>query len=872
VSARGGTLAEALVALGLAALVLCIALGIHDDLRRTFGAGRDAAERQQSARIALDWIEGDLRLAGFGIDPDGATGRPDEPVEAAASTAIIVRADFDAQDAALASVPERALEGAAFAHVSTGNDEMRGFVLRPMRGAARERLSFEADVRPAPRDGVVEPVVLDGIALTPDAPPYTLYRVSLDADVLAYGTARLLHYTPVIDDVTSLRFRYFDPAGREIPAPGGVDTEAGRSARAAIAQIGVEIEVVGADQRTLRLVSRVRLPNGPTRTVRPRRRSRRRPSRESGIALVVVLCVACACAFVALALVLIGETENLVARNEKRASQTRAAAEAGSRLVLRWFDDPRGAPLRPTPADVDRTLRRIRDEANPSGPTLGSTPRYKERVDLDGDGIDDLFDRPYEGAVVDALRGTLDGPDLRIDGARPAGAAFLERLSASLFGTFPGEGGGMRLRISRIDLSAPPYLASGPSWTRAGIGTVRVTARLERETPGGREVVAEHTVETILGEVPYRRITGPIHSCAETVWTGTVGVHWGTLASVGPLVVSGPPFVATSVPRSTPPDAIRDPVWNLTDPAAFGAFVSAVAGVSFPDPWFRILSGGDVLGVGAPPGVVQPFPPALAPDRPDRSNLFQSRTDVRCPALDYQTFRSIARSGRRGVHYFAWDGAAFREDGTEAPTTIEDALRGAAGLFFFDTADGEPPRDRDGDGRVDNLTPAEEIGGALVFRGVIFANASSIRLLADAVPGGETSLEAPGEPYQDFDRDGGYDAGESHLDLLYPTASGDVARPIVAGPPGGVREDRGPTIPGVSVAIDGIVITSGLFEATGRGTVYGSIVARSGITQSPADGTAPSPEVYWNATIHEHGAEARWHVPRVMVLGQRFDP
>jgi len=385
-------------------------------------------------------------------------------------------------------------------------------------------------------------------------------------------------------------------------------------------------------------------------------------------------------------------------------------------------------------------------------------------------------------------------------------------------------------------------------------------------------VLAQRTIETLLAEIPYRRVTGPVHSCAESVWTGPVGVHWGTLASVGSLVVSGLGSLAPSVPRSIPPDPIRDPVWNLADPAAFGAFLGAVSGAPFPDPWFRVLSGADVVGAGAAPGVPQPFPADPAPDRPDRSSLFQARADVTCPALDYETFRSIARSGRRGVHYFEWDGGAFREDGAGPRTTLADALRGRTGLWFFDTADGAPPRDGDRDGIPDNLTPPQELDGPLVFRGLLYANATSIRIVADPPPGAESTLRPPGEPYQDLDRDGQHDAGEPHLDLVYPTAAGDAPRPIVAGPPGGLRDARGAPIAGVPVAIDGILINSGRFEATGHGAVYGSIVALSGISQLPADGSAPTPDVYWNASIPSDWPPPGWGVPRVMAVRERFDP
>jgi len=888
-TSNGASLAEALVTLAVASLLLILALAFYEGARRSFREGENAAEQQQSARVALEIVEADLRLAGFQINPDGDPARPDEPIEAALATALVLRADFDASDAGSSSDPERALEGGAFERVSTGNDEIRGFVLRPMEGVGSEALAFDADVAPAPRDGAVERVTIDRLALTLDRPPYALYRVALDADAAAYGAAGFVRFTPVVENVRALRFRYFDRAGRELVGPGGEDTPAARETRAAIVRIGVELDVLTREpdprwldrtdgsprtrrKHKLALASHVFLRNASTQRVRPRRTARRAARDDRGAVLVLVLCIVVAASLLALALTFVAEADNRIARNEKRASQARFAAEAGARLVKRWFDDPRSAPHVPAPSVVDRSLRRIRNESDPEGASLGSMPRYKEGIDSDGDGADDLFELPFDGSLEHALRGTLDGPDVRIDGAGGAEARFLEELSTALFAGFPGEGGGVRARISRIDISAPPYLRAGAGWIRQGVATVRVTARLVQSAGTASETLAERTVETVLAEVPYRSITGPLLSCADTVWTGRVGVRWGTLASVGRVVLSGAPALPSSVPRAVPPVASLDPVWNWVDPAAFAAFVGAVEGLPFPDPWFRVLAGQDLVGIGAAPGLAQPFPPDPAPRAPDRSNLFQRQSQVACPVLDYATWKAIAESGDRGVHLFAWDGGAFREDGTGPATTLPDAVRGGSGFYFFDTADGQPPRDDDGDGSADNLTPAIELDRDVLFRGVLYAHARSIRLVADPTPGSETTLRPPGEPFQDADLDGTFDLGEAHLDLVYPTAPGDAASPIPAGPPGGARDATGPPIPGVPVAFHGILFNRGRFEATGRGTVYGAVVAGEGVSQSPANGSATTPDIFWDASIPAHWPPPGWAVPRVLVRAVRFDP
>ncbi len=889
---HGVTLVEALVALAVSSSVLVAALTLYESARHSAEAGESAAEQQQRGRVALQLVESELRMAGWNANPDDAPGRPDEAIEAAYDGALVIRADFDGLDPALAGDPERSLEGGAFENVSTGNDEVRGFVLRPASGAGPDRLAFDADVVPAPRDGAADAVEIRGVALGQGAPPYTLYRVTLDNRAGSVGSAGFVQVTPIVDDVRSLRFRYFDRSGTEILAPGGADTPAAKAVRGRIAGIGVEIELLthdpdprwvdakDANQATRRLhklalASQVTLRNAAPRAP-CRRRSRgaqraRRRRPAAGSVLVLVLCVTVALSLVGLAFVLHAETENRITQNERWAAQVGYVAEFGARVARRWFDAPLTARHVPGASDVNRTLRRIRDAADPYGASIGARPYYKEGVDLDRDGADDLFERPFAGSVEHELRGTPDGPDLRIDVGVPAGEAFLDRLSSDLLGSLP-LAPGVRARIVRIDVRAPPYVRSGAGWVRAGIATIRAVGRLERVSLGGREILAERAVETVLAEMPYREVTGPVHSCADTVWTGRVGVHWGTIATTGRTLVSSLTTLAGSVPRAVPAGPTIDPVWNTSDPARFAAFVAAVDGLPFPDPWLRVLSGAGIDGIGAPAGVPQPFPPLPAPTAPDRSNLLQHQAVVACPRLDYAMWRAIASSGERGMHFYSWDGTAFREDGIGAPISARDATSGRAGLFFFDTADGRPPADADADGVEDNLTPPVELDLDWTFRGVLILNARAVRLVADTTSVSEIVVRMPGEPYQDADQDGAFDAGEAHLDLLYPATAAEVGSAIVARGGAGARDGSGPAIPGVPVALHGILYVRGSFEATGRGAIYGGVIAHGGIQQAPADGSAATPDIFWDATIPVDWPPPGWPLPRVVSRGICFDP
>jgi len=264
----GASLAEALVALALIVVTMTTASVVYVAARRSLRLGERLVEQQQAARVALHRMTVDLRMAGFNIHPDGDPSRPDEAIEGAFATAVVLRSDLDALLPS-ATIPEVELARAGiFRGVSTGNDEIVAYVLA--RTGSRQSLRYWADVAASTRDGVTEEVRVERIALTLDHPPYTLYRVTLRDDGVPVRA-------PLADGVSALRFRYFDRGGVEVTPVGGGESEADRAARARIVRVVVEFECwsragtagdAGIEQRhPLRLVTQVRLRN-PAPTTR----------------------------------------------------------------------------------------------------------------------------------------------------------------------------------------------------------------------------------------------------------------------------------------------------------------------------------------------------------------------------------------------------------------------------------------------------------------------------------------------------------------------------------------------------------------------------------------------------------------------------
>lgn len=237
---QGISLAEVLVAITVLGLATTIALVLFDGTRRSFKVGNNLTEQQQVVRIAFDKLSRDVAMAGFNHNPDGQT-RPDEAIEAAFDTALVLRADFDAGDPAQSQTPELALASADFPSVSIGNDEIVGYLLAKPGGLGPDTLTFSADVLGVPRDGTVDAINVSSVSTVQDDPPYTLYRITIDENST---TARRV---PLVDNVRSLRFTYYDSTGNNVPAPGGADDDAGKNGRHAIQRIGIEIEGLTRD-------------------------------------------------------------------------------------------------------------------------------------------------------------------------------------------------------------------------------------------------------------------------------------------------------------------------------------------------------------------------------------------------------------------------------------------------------------------------------------------------------------------------------------------------------------------------------------------------------------------------------------------------
>ncbi len=252
--ATGFSLIEMLVASAIFAIAAAVAFILYSAAQKSYKAGENFTDQQQSTRVAFDRMVSDIRLAGFNTNPDGDASRVDEQVEGAWDTAVTIRGDYDFEDPAANTTPEAALAGAQYNVVSTGNDEIVTYVLAKPGPVGPDTLTLRLDPD-KPRSKSVSTVTIPNVVLVQNDPPYTLYRVTL-ADVngafpASPQAATNFVYEPVAENLRAMTFLYYDDAGNLLnpntPASaaddiGGADaniTTRGKVRRIAVSVVGM---------------------------------------------------------------------------------------------------------------------------------------------------------------------------------------------------------------------------------------------------------------------------------------------------------------------------------------------------------------------------------------------------------------------------------------------------------------------------------------------------------------------------------------------------------------------------------------------------------------------------------------------------------
>src|SRR3989449_9023634 len=496
------------------------------------------------------------------------------------------------------------------------------------------------------------------------------------------------------------------------------------------------------------------------------------PSRaggEQGSALIIATLVTVILALLGLSYLMMAQTESTIAENERNAATAMYVAEAGTRLVVNWFNDPTATGyLVPTTGNVDRTLRVFDHDNNPGTARVqaisgnAAQPLYKDAT-FTASGI---LDRPYRSALAETFRGVETGADAGFPNAGPdlvVSGAHLATINNTLFPNFPKAD--LRARISRIEVYSPPIANIGGASTRLGVATIKVTAGVFMY-PGTADErqIATRVVKAVVNEIPVPGPVGPLQSCADLGYTGAFEIHWGTGSALASADL--PSNLNSKVPTGLP-YALNDPGTYYTDAVphdlATWAADPAINNNPIEDPWFKFVSGGTITSLSPATSNPQPYPVTYPGDGTNsHSNIFQN-TVINCPAFDYSLWKSIAQGGNRGNFYYSWDhDDYFKLDGTGPATKFGTLTSNKSGIFFFDTQDAQPPRGLYTDAYpTTNLTPDIHITSSDSWMGVVgfaYMNTASFYTTGVGSIGTTRTIIPPGEPFD----------GSGFVNLDYP--------------------------------------------------------------------------------------------------------
>lgn len=240
----GFSLIEALVAIAVFTVVFIVALMLYQLATGSYLRTDSAVRQQQDVRFGMDRMAETLRDAGAGHNMLGSRKVADEQIEGAWESAVFVRGDFDGER-------ETGLENATFPIVTTGNDEIVGYVLRKP-GTNPYTISIKADLTGTGRDAIFtsnasitneETRTVSVAARTlaeQTSPPYQLTKVTFDAS----GNPQ---YAVIAENVRTLQFAYYPATGTTAVAVGNSGADAERDERATIRKI--QTKLVGMTDR-----------------------------------------------------------------------------------------------------------------------------------------------------------------------------------------------------------------------------------------------------------------------------------------------------------------------------------------------------------------------------------------------------------------------------------------------------------------------------------------------------------------------------------------------------------------------------------------------------------------------------------------------
>ncbi len=631
---------------------------------------------------------------------------------------------------------------------------------------------------------------------------------------------------------------------------------------------------------------------------------------ERGSALIIAVLVSVILSLLGISYMLMAQTENTIAENERNAAMALYVAQAGARLAVNWFNDPSSTGyLVPTSGQVDRTLRLVDQDNDPNTARVLAVsgtcakPLYKDSTCT----TSPILDRPYRPSLADTLGGIETGTDSDPNNAARGpdlvvSASHLTTINNTLFPNFPTQN--LRARIARIEIYGPPIITVSGALTRMGVATVKVIGGVFIFPGTAQErQIATRVVKAVVNEIPVPGPVGPLQSCTTLDYQGSFEVHWGTGSSQGDATLQLS-SMDSKIPSALP-YALNDPFTYYTTSSPVHTLASwaadpAINDQKIDDPWFKYVAGGNLIGAAntnqQPYDMATYWPGSGTGGNGSHTNVFQN-TVINCPTFDYSLWKSISQGGNKGNYYYKWSsGDQFLLDGVGSPVSFATATGGRPGIYFFDTTNAQVPAgDRTmtqytGTGPTPagqtNLTDDITITSSdnwLGGQGFIYLNAKTFGTTGTGSSGSLQTIFPPGEPSDSsgfvnleypgsltgdtFVRSGTAINRHFHDPVTgddfctdYTTCGGTPSGPAVIQDPIGLPFQT-------TVVMNGVFYTSGAFSSQGNANFYGSMVANEGVLNGGG-----TPGLYFDESLIKGGWPRKgMNMPRVVVSSWQTD-
>jgi hypothetical protein len=207
---------ELLLAASLSALLLVGFYSVFEVSQRSYQAGQVRIQVQQGARLALEVMTADLRLAGYGVPTDPAVISPLLKITAADAPSLTFWADLTNASTILAT---DVLAGNTVLSVASTAGMKPGDTIYLINGAQWETLSVSAV-----SEATLTVSSSGAAAFYPQGaqvgrPKLITYAWSAGTGTLSKDSGEGGGPQPLADGIQAFQLRYFDGADVEIPTP-----------------------------------------------------------------------------------------------------------------------------------------------------------------------------------------------------------------------------------------------------------------------------------------------------------------------------------------------------------------------------------------------------------------------------------------------------------------------------------------------------------------------------------------------------------------------------------------------------------------------------------------------------------------------------